>query len=59
MKEEVCTNAMLRGKDISEDVREADVAAHPSGKDLKNIPKLCGTQRSAESRTVHKNIQDS
>jgi len=45
---------MPRRKYISNDLREAVVAAHQSGKNYKNISKLFGIHHSTERKIIHK-----
>jgi len=56
----VCVNTMPRRKDISNDLIEAIVTAHQSGKGYKAISKLFGVHYSAEKEYSQvENIQDS
>jgi len=45
---------MPRRKDISNDLREAIVAAHQSGKGFKAISKLFKVHHSTERKIIHK-----
>ena len=51
---QVCVNTMPRRKDISNDPREAIVAAHQSGKGYKAISKLFRVHHSTERKIIHK-----
>jgi len=44
---------MPRRKYISNDLREANVAAHQSGKGYKAISKLCAVHHSTERKIIH------
>ena len=47
-------NTMPRRNDISDDLREAIVAAHQSGKGYKVISQLFGVHHSTERKIIHK-----
>jgi len=47
---QVCVNTMPRRKDISNDLREATVAARQSGKGYEVISKLSGVHHSTERK---------
>ena len=51
---QVCVNTMPRRKDISNDLREAIVAAHQFGKGYKDISKFFGVHHSTEIKIIHK-----
>ena len=51
---QVCVNTTPRRKDISNDLREATVAAHQSGKGYKAISKLFGVHHSTERKIIHR-----
>jgi len=51
---QVCFNTMPRRKDISNDLGEAIVAAHRSGKGYKIISKLFGVHLSTERKIIYK-----
>ena len=48
----MCVNTMPRREDISNDLREAVVAAHQSVKGYKAINKLCGVHHATERKRL-------